>query len=110
MRRRWTAVGPSRALMLPKPRTGRRRTHGPGYYTSTVPDAVDGTAQTAHQRVLMRVWLMGFGAFLLLAAAWAVMTPYNGAYDEHDHVVRAAGVVRGQLVAPSDGRNGRYQS
>jgi hypothetical protein len=38
--------------------------------------------------------------------------PYDGAYDEHDHVVRAAGVVRGQLlVAPSaDGKNGRYQT
>ncbi len=39
-------------------------------------------------------------AFFLLGAAWAVLTPYNGAYDEHDHVVRAAGVVRGQVLVP----------
>jgi len=39
-------------------------------------------------------------AFFLLGAAWAVAAPYNGGYDEHDHVVRAAGVVRGQLLVP----------
>jgi hypothetical protein len=48
--------------------------------------------------------------FFLLSAAWAMITPYDGAYDEHDHVVRAAGVVRGQLlVRPADDTNGRYQ-
>jgi hypothetical protein len=73
-----------------------------------VPEPV---APAAHRRTLVRVWLLGFGAFLLLAAAWAVITPYDGAYDEHDHVVRAAGVVRGQvLIRPSDAQNGRYQS
>ena len=50
--------------------------------------------------------------FFLLPAAWALITPYDGAYDEHDHVIRAAGVVRGEIFAPptDDGKNGRYQS
>lgn len=59
---------------------------------------------------LRRVWWIGLLAFFLLPAAWALATPYDGAYDEHDHVVRAAGVVRGQfLVAPAPGDNARHQ-
>jgi hypothetical protein len=89
-----------------------------------VPEAVDGAVPTApaapatstsgpatRPRELWRVFSLGVIAFFLLAAAWAVITPYDGAYDEHDHVIRAAGVVRGELlVQPSDARNGRYQS
>ncbi|GGM33008.1 DUF2142 domain-containing protein [Dactylosporangium sucinum] len=53
-----------------------------------------------------QIWWIGLLAFFLISAAWAVATPYNGAYDEHDHVVRAAGVVRGQvLVTPARGVN-----
>jgi hypothetical protein len=47
-----------------------------------------------------RVWWLALFAFFLLPAAWAIATPYNGAYDEHHHVVRAAGVVRGQILVP----------
>jgi hypothetical protein len=59
-----------------------------------------------------RVFWLGLLAFFLLPAAWAVATPYDGAYDEHDHIVRAAGIVRGQIIAPptDDGQNGRYQT
>jgi hypothetical protein len=49
---------------------------------------------------LRRVWWLSFLAFFLLPAAWALITPYNGAYDEHFHTVRAAGVVRGQILVP----------
>jgi hypothetical protein len=49
---------------------------------------------------LRRVWLLAFVGFFLLPAAWALITPYNGAYDEHFHTVRAAGVVRGQILVP----------
>ncbi|WP_433215372.1 DUF2142 domain-containing protein [Dactylosporangium sp. CS-047395] len=53
-----------------------------------------------------RVWWIGLLAYFAIGAAWAFATPYNGAYDEHDHVARAAGVVRGQLlVAPARGVN-----
>jgi len=37
--------------------------------------------------------------YLVLGAAWAFAGPYNSSADEQDHIVRAAGVVRGQ-VAP----------
>jgi hypothetical protein len=43
--------------------------------------------------------LLAFLGFFLMAAAWSVAMPYEGAPDEIDHVVRAAGVVAGQ-VAP----------
>ncbi|GAA2379915.1 DUF2142 domain-containing protein [Dactylosporangium salmoneum] len=53
-----------------------------------------------------RSWWIGLLLFFAVGAAWALLTPYNGAYDEHDHVVRAAGVVRGQvLVKPARGVN-----
>jgi hypothetical protein len=55
---------------------------------------------------LRRIWWAAAVLFFTLAAAWALVTPYNGAYDENDHVVRAAGVVRGQvLIPPSYGRD-----
>ena len=59
-----------------------------------------------------RVWWAALVVFFLLPAAWAMITPYDGAYDEHDHVIRAAGIVRGEIFAPptNDGQNGRYQS
>jgi hypothetical protein len=59
-----------------------------------------------------RVFWSALVVFFLLPAAWALITPYDGAYDEHDHVIRAAGVVRGEIFAPptDDGKNGRYQS
>jgi hypothetical protein len=58
------------------------------------------------------VFWAALAVFFLLPAAWAMITPYDGAYDEHDHVIRAAGIVRGEIFAPptDDGRNGRYQS
>ena len=46
------------------------------------------------------MWWAGLLLFFTLAAAWALATPYNATYDEHDHVVRAAGVVRGQILVP----------
>lgn len=61
---------------------------------------------------LRRVWLVSFLVFFLLPTAWAVSTPYNGAYDEHHHVVRAAGVVRGQILVPpvKEFYDGGYQN
>jgi len=59
-----------------------------------------------------RVWLSGFLVFFALGAAWALIMPYNSAYDENDHVIRAAGVVRGEIfVKPSYGvDDGGYPS
>jgi hypothetical protein len=45
------------------------------------------------------IWLLAFLGFFLVSGAWAVATPYDGAPDEREHIVRAAGVVRGQIIA-----------
>lgn len=48
-----------------------------------------------------RLWFVSFAAFFLLGAGWAIATPYDGSPDEVDHVVRAAGIARGQIIAGS---------
>ena len=51
-----------------------------------------------------RVWWSGFLVFLAFGAAWAMIMPYNRSYDENDHIIRAAGVVRGEIfVDPAYG-------
>jgi hypothetical protein len=42
--------------------------------------------------------LLGFLAFFLLGAAWSFAAPYDGPPDEQEHVVRAAGVVYGDVM------------
>jgi len=50
-----------------------------------------------------RIRLAAFVGFVLLGAAWATATPYDGAPDERDHILRAYGVVTGQIfLAPED--------
>jgi hypothetical protein len=48
-----------------------------------------------------------------MIAAWSVASPYNGTPDELDHIIRAVGVVEGQ-VAPTPARaqrgSGAYQT
>ena len=51
-----------------------------------------------YQRSGARLWLLAFVGFWLLHAGWAFAAPYNGPPDEQQHVLRAAGVLNGQLV------------
>ncbi|MFL6144093.1 MAG: DUF2142 domain-containing protein, partial [Labedaea sp.] len=53
-----------------------------------------------------RVWLVGFAGFWLLHAGWAFATPLNGPPDELQHVIRAAGVLRGEFLAEMDSTGG----
>lgn len=53
----------------------------------------------AHQRSGVRLWFFAFIGFCLLHAGWAFATPYNGPPDELQHVRRAAGIMRGEIVA-----------
>ncbi len=46
-----------------------------------------------------RGWIIAFTGFFLLIGAWSLATPYNGSPDEEEHVIRAAGVAAGQVVA-----------
>lgn len=51
------------------------------------------------RRAFGAAWLVLF----LLSGAWAMATPVSGAPDEPSHLIKAASVVRGQLVGePSD--------
>lgn len=52
-----------------------------------------------------RVFWWSWAVFTLLAAVWAVANPLMASPDEPAHVVRAAAVVRGQIVGP-DGPGG----
>jgi len=47
-----------------------------------------------------RAWIIAFTGFFLLLGAWALASPYNGTPDEESHLMRAAGVASGQVVAP----------
>src|SRR4051812_34407478 len=46
------------------------------------------------------LWLIAFLGFSLVGGAWAVASPYDGAPDEREHIVRAAGVMKGQWDPP----------
>jgi hypothetical protein len=48
-----------------------------------------------------RLWLPAFIGFLLLHAGWAFAAPYNGPPDEQEHVLRASGIMRGEVIAES---------
>lgn len=51
-----------------------------------------------------RAFLAAFLGFFLLGAAWSVALPYDGSPDEFRHVVRAYGVLDGQVQARADAR------
>lgn len=50
-------------------------------------------------RIVIGAVLIGYFA---LGAAWSFAAPYNGSADEQDHVVRAVGVVHGQVAPKSE--------
>ncbi|MFD0630584.1 DUF2142 domain-containing protein [Catenulispora yoronensis] len=47
----------------------------------------------------LRVWVLAFLGVFLLGAGWSLATPYDGQPDELQHVIRAYGVVDGQINA-----------
>ena len=47
-----------------------------------------------------RTWLISFLVFCLLGAAWSLAMPYDGPPDELQHVLRAYGVIDGQIISP----------
>jgi hypothetical protein len=59
------------------------------------------------RRTLRLVSVLAFLSFFLMGAAWAAATPWDGAPDERAHIIRAAGVVSGQLAPePTKAQNG----
>ncbi|MBT8224868.1 MAG: DUF2142 domain-containing protein [Dactylosporangium sp.] len=54
-----------------------------------------------------RSWALAFVAFFLAIGAWSIAAPYNAIPDEQDHIIRAAGVVSGQIAPdPTDAVRG----
>ncbi|ACU77004.1 conserved hypothetical protein [Catenulispora acidiphila DSM 44928] len=49
-----------------------------------------------------KAFLLAFVGFFLLGSAWSVAMPYDGSPDEFRHVVRAYGVLDGQIGARAD--------
>ncbi len=49
-------------------------------------------------RPLLRMWLVSFGVLFVAVAAWSFASPLGSGPDEPAHLVRAASLVRGQLV------------
>ncbi|WP_194891663.1 DUF2142 domain-containing protein [Catenulispora pinisilvae] len=46
-----------------------------------------------------KAFLLAFVGFFLLGSAWSMAMPYDGSADEFRHVVRAYGVLDGQIAA-----------
>src|SRR5688500_15400053 len=67
--------------------------------------APDGTRLP--RRTLRLVSVLSFLSFFLIGAAWAAATPWDGAPDERAHIIRAAGVVSGQIAPePAEAQSG----
>jgi len=49
-----------------------------------------------------KAFLLAFLGFFLLGSAWSLAMPYDGTADEFRHVVRAYGVLDGQIAARAD--------
>lgn len=63
----------------------------------------------AVERVGGSTWLSGVVVFIglfLLGAAWSIATPLAASPDEPAHIVKAAAVVRGDLVGKPTGQSG----
>lgn len=48
-----------------------------------------------------KLWLIAFTGFALMIGGWSLAAPYDGSPDEIDHVVRAVGVVSGDVTPPA---------
>jgi hypothetical protein len=72
----------------------------------TVPAVHTGVKRFRAPQSLVR-WLTAFLGFFLLGAGWALATPYDGAPDELQHIMRASGVAYGEF-APELTVNGKF--
>lgn len=54
----------------------------------------------------VRLWLVAFLGFFLMAVAWSIAMPYNGAPDEQSHILRAAGVFSDPVPEPTNAAKG----
>ena len=67
------------------------------------------TLRALLDRVGRKTWLTGIVAFVglaILSVSWAVATPLSASPDEPAHIVKAAAVVRGELIGAPTNRPG----
>jgi hypothetical protein len=64
-----------------------------------VSDASFRPAKATSSRPRRLGWLLAFLGFFLIIGAWATAAPYDGTPDEQHHIIRAAGVASGQVMA-----------
>jgi hypothetical protein len=50
---------------------------------------------------LLSIWSISTGVLFCLCAAWSFATPIGAAQDEPAQLVKAASVVRGEIVGPT---------
>jgi hypothetical protein len=48
--------------------------------------------------LLICIWLLSTGILFCLCAAWSLATPIGAAQDEPSQLVKAASVVRGEII------------
>lgn len=56
-----------------------------------------------------KTWLAGLVTFIglsMMSTAWAIATPLSASPDEPAHIIKAAAVVRGQLIGKTTGKSG----
>jgi hypothetical protein len=62
------------------------------------PSSAPGTATGPQARALLTGWLAAFSVLFVAIAAWSFASPLGSSPDEPAHVIRAASLVRGQLL------------
>lgn len=79
------------------------RSARPAFVTLTdEPRALPTAREQGATRSFGRTWLVAFVGIFLTAGAWALATPLGAAPDEPAQVIRAASIVRGQVLGPTD--------
>ncbi|NXY92841.1 DUF2142 domain-containing protein [Streptomyces sp. BR123] len=56
--------------------------------------------------LFQRTWWTAFIGFFLLCAGWALAAPYDASPDEAQHIIRAAGVARGEFAPRPEAAGG----
>lgn len=78
------------------------------YSPATAPTSASAVSRPGRsdRPLLKRTWWTAFIGFFLLCAAWALAAPYDASPDEAQHIIRAAGVARGEFAPKPEAAGG----
>jgi Predicted membrane protein (DUF2142) len=88
----------AQAATLQGPQVARHPRHSVRTASDRPPTDPAGSSPRRPTRPLLRIWLVSFGVLFVAVAAWTFASPLGSGPDEPAHLVRAASLVRGQLV------------